>query len=117
MRHGRQQVAREQKPKCTAEEDGEKKGAQKAHGQIELLHERDEEREGVLVCRVEDELMKACVELAIVRKARGVEDGKGGEGKRTRHAPGQGFERCVEKTRERGGDERKERQKPRCLTA
>ena len=73
--------------------------------------------EGVVVRCIEEELVEARVELAVVGEAGSVEDGKHREGNRGRRAPGKAFERRIGEAEEGGREERGERQKPCRLAA
>ena len=67
-------AAAKQGAQAAPEDVGEQQGPCKAHGQVVLLHHRDEERVNIVVGPREEHLVEVRVELPVERKARDKED-------------------------------------------
>ena len=67
-------AAAKQGAQAAPEDIGEQQGSCEAHGQVVLLHHRDEERVDIVVSAREEHLVEVRVELPVEREARDKED-------------------------------------------
>ena len=107
----REHEQREQPP----EHIGEHERAREPHGQVELLHEREEERPDIVVRRVEHQLAEIRMELPVVGKARDVEHRDHDELRARCCLPADVFYPRQEIVRERARHEGDERERARRL--